>query len=79
MAGSRRGTGRPLRRDLQAQRTRARLIVRLATTTDPMRRLRHALDYLCCAAAHAPGGEQRLADLERECVARADAMWQEKP
>lgn len=78
MAGARRATGRPLRRDLQAQRARIRLDERLTADQDPIRKLRHAFDYLCSAVKHAPDGPERALAMVDEFAARGDALWREK-
>ena len=46
MAGSRRDTGRPMKRHARPERRRAALNRRLAQTNEPLERMSFALDYL---------------------------------
>jgi hypothetical protein len=74
MAGSRKASGKPLKRVSSAQRLREQLRAELATLTDPRDRVIAAADYVRAALARRPGRADVADEVVEELMGAGDRI-----
>jgi len=74
MAGSRKTSGKPLKRVTSSRRLRERLNAELADLTDPRDRVVAAADYVRAALARRPGRADVAAEVVEELTGAGDRI-----